>query len=134
MAGGDPLGDPAIGVSTDIIVASPARPRRTSRTRWTSWRARFDSAYTFQYSPRPGTRAATMPDQVPKEVVQERFDRLIALQGSSRSPGRRPWWGEVEVLVEGAGRKEDSTQSRTRTNRIVHLREPLEPGTFATVR
>src|SRR5207244_12234842 len=42
--------------------------------------ARFDAAYTFQYSPRPGTPAASFDDQVPKEVVQERFDRLVELQ------------------------------------------------------
>jgi tRNA-2-methylthio-N6-dimethylallyladenosine synthase len=127
---------PNIGVSTDIIVGFPGETEEDfADTLDVVTRARFDSAYTFQYSPRPGTRAATMPDQVPKEVVQERFDRLVALQGSiALAEAEAVVGSEVEVLVEGAGRKGDSTQSRTRTNRIVHLREPLEPGTFATAR
>ena len=127
---------PEIGVSTDIIVGFPGETEEDfANTLDVVERARFDSAYTFQYSPRPGTRAATMPEQVPKEVVQERFDRLVALQGSiSLAKAEAVVGDEVEVLVEGAGRKGDSTQSRTRTNRIVHLREPLEPGTFATAR
>ena len=127
---------PEIGVSTDIIVGFPGETEEDfANTLDVVERARFDSAYTFQYSPRPGTRAATMPEQVPKEVVQERFDRLVELQGSiSLAKAEAVVGDEVEVLVEGAGRKGDSTQSRTRTNRIVHLREPLEPGTFATAR
>ena len=127
---------PEIGVSTDIIVGFPGETEEDfANTLDVVERARFDSAYTFQYSPRPGTRAATMPDQVPKDVVQERFDRLVELQGSiSLAKAEAVVGDEVEVLVEGAGRKGDSTQSRTRTNRIVHLREPLEPGTFATAR
>jgi tRNA-2-methylthio-N6-dimethylallyladenosine synthase len=74
-----------------------------------------------------------MPDQVPKEVVQERFDRLLALQETISLERARAQIGtEVEVLVEGAGPRRSSTQSRTRTNRIVHLAELLDPGTFVT--
>src|ERR687897_212391 len=73
---------PEIAVSTDIIVGFPGETEEDfAGTLEVVERARFDSAYTFQYSPRPGTRAASMPDQVPKKVVQERFDRLLALQG-----------------------------------------------------
>jgi tRNA-2-methylthio-N6-dimethylallyladenosine synthase len=98
-------------------------------------RARFDSAYTFQYSPRPGTRAASMPDQLPKEVVQERFERLVALQERiSLEKARAQLGTDAEVLVEGAGRRGTSSQSRTRTNRIVHLEGAHEPGTFLTAR
>jgi tRNA-2-methylthio-N6-dimethylallyladenosine synthase len=127
---------PGIGVSTDIIVGFPGETEDDfAATLEVARRARFDSAYTFQYSPRPGTRAASMPDQVPKEVVQERFDRLIALQERISEEKARDQLGrEMEVLVEGAGRRGTSTQSRTRTNRIVHLREALEPGTFVTAR
>ncbi|MEX0651535.1 MAG: TRAM domain-containing protein, partial [Actinomycetota bacterium] len=97
--------------------------------------ARFDSAYTFQYSPRPGTRAASFGDQVPKHVVQERFDRLIALQERVCTEKAASLVGHtLEVLVEGGDRKGRSTQSRTRTNRIVHIADALEPGTFATAR
>ena len=76
-----------------------------------------------------------MPDQLPKEVVQERFDRLVTLQERiSLEQARAQVGTEVEVLVEGAGRRGSSMQSRTRTNRIVHLAEPFEPGTFLTAR
>jgi tRNA-2-methylthio-N6-dimethylallyladenosine synthase len=123
-----------VAVSTDIIVGFPGETEEDfADTLEVVERARFDSAYTFQYSPRPGTRAATMPDQVPKEIVQERFDRLVALQTSITAEANRRHLGEVvEVLVEGDGKRAGSTQSRTRTNRIVHLRESLPAGTFAT--
>ena len=98
-------------------------------------RAGFDSAYMFQYSPRPGTRAAGFAEQVPKEVVQERFDRLLALQERISLDRARAQVGQIfEVLVEGVGKRGPSTQARTRTNRIVHLPDELEPGTFAWTR
>ncbi len=126
---------PAIAVSTDIIVGFPGETEADfADTLEVVERAGFDSAYTFQYSPRPGTRAATMPDQVPKEVVQERFDRLVALQSAITAERNRRQVGEVvEVLVEGDGKRDGSTQSRTRGNRIVHLREALPAGTFVMV-
>jgi tRNA-2-methylthio-N6-dimethylallyladenosine synthase len=126
---------PTIAVSTDIIVGFPGETEEDfADTLEVVERAGFDSAYTFQYSPRPGTRAAPMPDQVPKEIVQERFDRLVALQTSITAERNRRQVGDVvEVLVEGDGKRAGSTQSRTRTNRIVHLREPLPAGSFATV-
>src|SRR5918995_411749 len=113
---------PTVAVSTDIIVGFPGETEEDfADTLDVVSRARFDSAYTFQYSPRPGTRAASMQDQVPKEVVQERFDRLVALQQAIGLEKARAQVGtEVEVLVEGSGRRGMSTQSRTRTNRIVH--------------
>jgi tRNA-2-methylthio-N6-dimethylallyladenosine synthase len=127
---------PSIGVSTDIIVGFPGETEEDfADTLDVVGRARFDSAYTFQYSPRPGTRAASMPDQIPKEIVQERFDRLVALQERiSLEKAQAQIGADVEVLVEGAGRRGASTQARTRTNRIVHLEEPLAPGTFAIAR
>jgi tRNA-2-methylthio-N6-dimethylallyladenosine synthase len=98
-------------------------------------RARFDSAYTFQYSPRPGTRAATFDDQVPKDVVQERFDRLTALQESVSLERSRAQVGTVaEVLVEGPGKRGPLAQARTRGNRIVHLDGAWEAGTFLDAR
>jgi tRNA-2-methylthio-N6-dimethylallyladenosine synthase len=127
---------PDIAVSTDIIVGFPGETEDDfAETLDVVARARFDSAYTFQYSPRPGTRAASMPGQIPKEIVQERFDRLLALQESiSLEKARAQIGTEVEVLVEGMGPRRSSTQARTRTNRIVHLDAPIEPGTFVTAR
>jgi tRNA-2-methylthio-N6-dimethylallyladenosine synthase len=127
---------PDVGVSTDVIVGFPGENEDDFLdTLDVVRRARFDSAYTFQYSPRPGTRAASFPDQVPKDVVQERFDRLVELQRAISLERAREQVGVlVEVLVEGGDRKGRSTQSRTRTNRIVHVSESLDPGTFAHAR
>jgi tRNA-2-methylthio-N6-dimethylallyladenosine synthase len=127
---------PDVGVSTDVIVGFPGEQEQDFLdTLDVVRRARFDSAYTFQYSPRPGTRAASFPDQIPKEVVQERFDRLVELQRAiSLERAREQIGAVVEVLVEGGDRKGRSTQSRTRTNRIVHVSESLEPGTFTHAR
>ncbi len=127
---------PGIAVSTDVIVGFPGETEDDFlETLDVVRRARFDSAYTFRYSPRPGTRAASFPSQVPAEVVQDRFERLVALQdGVSFERALAPVGRTFEVLVEGAGRKGGSTQSRTRTNRIVHLGERIEPGTFVSAR
>jgi tRNA-2-methylthio-N6-dimethylallyladenosine synthase len=127
---------PGIAVSTDIIVGFPGETEQDfAQTLEVVEAARFDSAYTFQYSPRPGTRAASFDDQVPKPVVQERFDRLVATQERISAERARALVGSaVEVLVEGGDRTGRSSQSRSRTNRIVHLAERLDPGTFARAR
>ncbi|MDR6015082.1 tRNA (N6-isopentenyl adenosine(37)-C2)-methylthiotransferase MiaB, partial [Escherichia coli] len=67
-------------------------------------RARFASAFTFQYSPRPGTPAAEMDNQIPKEIVQERFERLVALQDSIQAEENATLVGtDVELLVQAEG-------------------------------
>jgi tRNA-2-methylthio-N6-dimethylallyladenosine synthase len=83
----------------------------------------------FQYSQRPGTPAATMEGQLPKEVVQERFERLLALQERISGEESRAQVGRtLEVLVaEGAGRKDGATHrlsGRARDNRLVHFALP----------
>jgi ribosomal protein S12 methylthiotransferase len=95
--------------------------------------ARFDSAFTFQYSPRPGTEAATMPDQVPPEVVKDRFQRLLQLQERISLEANHALLGaEVELLVERSTSKTDPTRmsGRTRTNKLCHFPAPgpLAPG------
>jgi tRNA-2-methylthio-N6-dimethylallyladenosine synthase len=126
---------PGISVSTDVIVGFPGETEADfADTLDVVERARFDQAYTFQYSPRPGTRAATMDGAVPKAVVQERFDRLVALQERISLERMEAQVGTTaEVLVEGAGRK-GGTQGRTRTNRVVHVDADLAPGSFVEVR
>jgi tRNA-2-methylthio-N6-dimethylallyladenosine synthase len=127
---------PGIAVSTDIIVGFPSETEEDfAQTLDVVRRAEFDSAYTFQYSPRPGTRAAAFPNQVPKEIVQERFDRLVEMQGAISHGKNQAQVGRTfEVLIEGDGKKHGSTQARSRTNRIVHLATPLEPGAFVHAR
>ncbi|HUG89005.1 MAG TPA: tRNA (N6-isopentenyl adenosine(37)-C2)-methylthiotransferase MiaB [Actinomycetota bacterium] len=126
---------PGIAVTTDIIVGFPGETEEDFLgTLRVAEAARFDAAYTFQYSPRPGTQAATFEERVPKEVVQERFDRLVALQEGVSLAANRALEGSVqEVLVEGAGRK-GGAQGRTRTNRVVNFAGPAQPGGFLDVR
>jgi tRNA-2-methylthio-N6-dimethylallyladenosine synthase len=122
---------PEAAITTDIIVGFPGETEEDFKGTLDVVRAsRFASAFTFQYSPRPGTPAATMDDQIPKAVVQERYERLVALvdeiawEESKRFVGR-----EVEVLIaEGEGRKDDATarlSGRATDNRLVHvMRDP----------
>jgi tRNA-2-methylthio-N6-dimethylallyladenosine synthase len=105
--------------------------------------ARFATAFTFQYSIRPGTPAATMPDQVPKAVVQERYERLAALQDRiSWEENQRVIGREVNVLVaNGEGRKDSDTHrlsGRAEDSRLVHFEVSPDssvprPGDIVTV-
>jgi tRNA-2-methylthio-N6-dimethylallyladenosine synthase len=127
---------PEIAVSTDVIVGFPGESEGDfEQTLDVVEAAGFDSAYMFQYSPRPGTPAADFDEQVPKAAVQARFDRLVALQERISLERAEATVGRVvEVLTEGEGRKGDATQSRTRTNRIVHLPDRLPSGAFVHAR
>ncbi len=118
---------PDAAISTDIIVGFPGETEDDFQaTLDVVEQARFAQAFTFQYSIRPGTPAATMPDQLPKHVVQERYERLIKLceriawEENKTQVGRR-----LEVLVaEGEGSKDAATSrmsGRARDNRLVHF-------------
>ena len=126
---------PGIAVTTDIIVGFPGETEEEFRdTLRVTEAAQFDAAFTFQYSPRPGTPAATYPEHVPKDLVQERFDRLVALQERISLEKNRALIGQtVEVLAEGEGRK-GNLKGRTRTNKLVHFTGPVAPGSFVDVR
>jgi tRNA-2-methylthio-N6-dimethylallyladenosine synthase len=126
---------PGIAVTTDIIVGFPGETEEDfQETLRVTEAARFDAAFTFQYSIRPGTPAATDPEQVPKEVVQERFERLVDVQERISLELNQTMVGqEVELLIEGEGRK-GNLKGRTRTNKLVHAEGDLAPGTFARVR
>jgi tRNA-2-methylthio-N6-dimethylallyladenosine synthase len=130
---------PDAAITTDIIVGFPGETDdEFEQTMHVVREARFASAFTFQYSPRPGTPAATMPDQIPKNVVQERFERLSALVTDIAWQENKGFLDrEVEVLVgDGEGRKDEATQrvsGRAADNRLVHvgiegLPEPPRPG------
>ncbi|RRS00365.1 tRNA (N6-isopentenyl adenosine(37)-C2)-methylthiotransferase MiaB [Glycomyces terrestris] len=118
---------PDAAITTDIIVGFPGETEEDFQaTLDVVAQARFSSAFTFQYSIRPGTPAATMADQIPKAVVQERYERLIALQERVSWEENRALEGtEVEVLVTvGDGRKDEATgrlSGRARDGRLVHF-------------
>jgi tRNA-2-methylthio-N6-dimethylallyladenosine synthase len=118
---------PDAAITTDIIVGFPGETEADfAETLHAVREARFASAFTFQYSPRPGTPAATMDAQVPKAVVQERYERLIALQEEvSWAENRAQVGRRVELLVAvGEGRKDAGTgrlSGRARDNRLVHF-------------
>src|SRR4029453_686545 len=88
-----------VAFSTDIIVGFPGETEADfADTLDLVEQARFDSAFTFQYSLRPGTEAATMPDQVPPDVVKDRFQRLLKLQERISLEANRALVGtEVEL-------------------------------------
>jgi len=135
---------PDAAISTDIIVGFPGETEEDFlETMRVVEESRFATAFTFQYSIRPGTPAATMVDQVPKAVVQDRYERLIALQErisweeNSKVVGR-----EVELLVaNGEGRKDSDTHrlsGRAPDSRLVHFDVPAgselpRPGDMVTV-
>ncbi|QDZ13520.1 tRNA (N6-isopentenyl adenosine(37)-C2)-methylthiotransferase MiaB [Humibacter ginsenosidimutans] len=136
---------PDAAISTDIIVGFPGETEEDfQETLRVVEQARFASAFTFQYSPRPGTPAATMEEQVPKEVVQDRYERLIALQERIGLEENEKLVGrEVNVLVStGEGKKDAETHrmsGRAEDSRLVHFEVPKgselpRPGDVVTVR
>jgi len=127
---------PGLTTSTDIIVGFPGETESDFQaTLDVVAAARFDSAFMFQYSPRPGTPAATMSDQVPAEVVRDRFDRLVALQGTIGLECNEAMVGSVvEVMVEGPSKKDPSVvTARTRGGKAVHLPTDASPGAVVDV-
>ena len=118
---------PHAAITTDIIVGFPGETEEDFQaTLDVVEKARFTSAFTFQYSPRPGTPAAEYEQQVPKEVVQERYERLIALQERvCLEENQKLVNTEVELLVQAdGGKKNTKTQrmtGRARDGRLVHF-------------
>ncbi|MEU8241572.1 tRNA (N6-isopentenyl adenosine(37)-C2)-methylthiotransferase MiaB [Actinoplanes missouriensis] len=118
---------PDAAITTDIIVGFPGETDEDfEQTLEVVRQARFSSAFTFQYSKRPGTPAATMEEQLPKAVVQERYERLIAtLEEITWAENKKLVGEKVEVLVAvGEGRKDERTgrmSGRARDGRLVHF-------------
>jgi tRNA-2-methylthio-N6-dimethylallyladenosine synthase len=123
---------PLAAITTDIIVGFPGETEEDFlETMRVVEQARFASAFTFQYSIREGTPAATMPDQVPKQIVQERYERLVALQDRiSLEENQQQLGRRVEVVVStGEGKKDNETHrltGRAEDGRLVHFE--LTPG------
>ncbi len=136
---------PEAAITTDIIVGFPGETETDFQaTLDVVAESRFAAAFTFQYSIRPGTPAATMPGQVPKAVVQERYERLVDLVNDLAWAENRTLVGRpVEVMfADGEGRKDAATHrmsGRARDNRLVHVAVPDEaelrprPGDLADV-
>ncbi|HIU09778.1 MAG TPA: tRNA (N6-isopentenyl adenosine(37)-C2)-methylthiotransferase MiaB [Candidatus Avidehalobacter gallistercoris] len=120
---------PEAAVTTDIIVGFPGETEDDFQaTLDFIARCRFDAAYTFLYSPRSGTPAAKMADQVPLQVKKERLQRLTALQNQISLEKNQTYIGQiVHVLVEGPSKNNpEYLTGRTESNKIVILRGGME--------
>ncbi|MGP9606455.1 tRNA (N6-isopentenyl adenosine(37)-C2)-methylthiotransferase MiaB [Glutamicibacter sp. BW80] len=135
---------PQAAITTDIIVGFPGETEEDFQATLDVVEAsRFSTAFTFQYSKRPGTPAAELPDQLPKAVVQERFERLTALQDRiAKEENAKQLGRTVEVMVtEQSGRKSEETHrlaGRAQDQRLVHFSVPQgaeqpRPGDLVTV-
>lgn len=133
---------PQAAITTDIIVGFPGETDEDFEdTLSVVERARFCSAFTFQYSIRPGTPAATMPDQVPAEIVQSRYERLVDLQNTiSWEENKKLVGSTVSLLVAtNEGRKDEQNErmsGRAEDGRLVHFTpvagEAPRPGDIVT--
>ena len=128
-----------LAVSTDIIVGFPGETEDDfEQTLMVAAEAGYDSAFTFVFSPRPGTEAADMVGQYcDPDEVRDRFDRLRAVVERSSRRGNQARIGRREVVVvEGPSKRDPGVLTgRTRQNRLVHFpsAQKLRPGTFAAV-
>jgi tRNA-2-methylthio-N6-dimethylallyladenosine synthase len=127
---------PDLALGTDIIVGFPGETEADfAETLRVVEAVRYDSAFTFIYSPRHGTEAADLPDQVPEDVKHERLERLVEVVqriAAERNAGRV---GRVEeVLVEGTSRTDASLlRGRTRRNTTVNFAGDARPGELVDV-
>jgi tRNA-2-methylthio-N6-dimethylallyladenosine synthase len=127
---------PDLAIGTDIIVGFPGESEDDFRRTLDVVReVQYDSAFTFVYSPRAGTEAAAMPEQVPHEVKIERMERLVELtQAIARQRNRARIARVEQVLVEGASRTDPALlRGRTRRNTTVNFRGASAPGELVAV-
>ena len=120
---------PDLALTTDLIVGFPGETEADfTQTLDLMREAAFDQAFSFKYSPRPQTRAATFPQQVPEEVKTERLTRLQALQDElTRKAHARLVGRKLEVLVEGRSKRSpEEISGRLRTNQVVNFIGPRE--------
>lgn len=127
---------PGLALSTDIIVGFPGETEDDFRaTLEVVEEVGFDSAFTFVYSPRQGTEAAAMPDQIDDDVKRERIERLVEVVQRSAAARNAERVGLVEeVLVEGPSRTDPALlRGRTRRNTTVNFTGEAEAGDFVDV-
>jgi tRNA-2-methylthio-N6-dimethylallyladenosine synthase len=127
---------PDLALGTDIIVGFPGETEDDfEATLAVVEEVRYDSAFTFIYSPRQGTEAAAMPDQVPEPVKHERLERLVDVVQRIAAERNAERVGRVEeVLVEGPSRTDHALlRGRTRRNTTVNFTGTAAPGELADV-
>jgi tRNA-2-methylthio-N6-dimethylallyladenosine synthase len=127
---------PDCAITTDIIVGFPGETEEDfQQTLDVVEQVRYDSAFTFIFSPRRGTEAAGFGDQVPHPVKRERMERLVeAVQRLAHERAQRFVGRELDVLVEGPSRTDpDRLRGRTRHNKTVNFTGVAQPGEFARV-
>ena len=127
---------PDLALGTDIIVGFPGETEQDFRaTLDVVEEVGYDSAFTFVYSPRAGTEAASMPDQVPEDLKRERMERLVEVVQRVASDRNGARVGRVEeVLVEGQSRTNPALlRGRTRRNTTVNFAGEAEPGELVPV-
>jgi tRNA-2-methylthio-N6-dimethylallyladenosine synthase len=128
---------PDLALTTDIIVGFPGETDGDfEETLEVVEQVGYDGAFTFVYSPRRGTEAATAPDQVPEELKKERIERLVDVVQRAALERNRERVGRVEeVLVEGPSRTDPSLlRGRTRRNTTVNFAGSSAPGELVDVR
>ena len=127
---------PDCAITTDIIVGFPGETEADfEQTMEVVEEVRYDSAFTFVFSPRRETEAATMEDQVPHPVKRERMERLVELVQSHATERAQRFVGrEMEALVEGPSRTDPTRlRGRTRHNKTVNFDGVASPGEFVKV-
>ena len=127
---------PDLALTTDLIVGFPGETERDfDETVEVVEEVGYDGAFTFVFSPRRGTEAASMPDQVPEDVKRERIERLIAVvQRVAERRNRRRIGRTEEVLVEGPSRTDPTLlRGRTRRNTTVNFSGSARPGELVDV-
>jgi tRNA-2-methylthio-N6-dimethylallyladenosine synthase len=128
---------PDLALTTDIIVGFPGETEADfHETLEVVEEVGYDGAFTFVYSPRQGTEAATMPEQVPADVKRERIEQLVeVVQRIAAGRNLERVGGLEEVLVEGASRTNPALlRGRTRRNTTVNFRGSADPGELVEVR
>lgn len=126
---------PEVAITTDLIAGFPGETEDDLEATLAAVdAARFDGAFTFVFSPRRGTAAAELPDQVPETVRRERVERLIARTQELALAAHQGWVGRcAEVLVEGPSRRGATLRGRTRQNVTVDFSGRTEPGAIVEV-
>jgi tRNA-2-methylthio-N6-dimethylallyladenosine synthase len=127
---------PDCAITTDIIVGFPGETEEDfQQTLEVVEQVRYDSAFTFIFSPRRGTEAAQFEDQIPHPVKRERMERLVELvQRIAHERAQRFVGRELDVLVEGPSRTDpEKLRGRTRHNKTVNFTGVAQPGEFARV-